>query len=413
MTYVKHYECTLCGRIVPADFSGTVCPTCGERGILDVIYDYETMKQVVTRSYFATNTDFSIWRYLPLLSIAGTHHEQTLKTGWTPLYRAPRLAARIGLDTLYVKDEGLNPTASLKDRASAVAVLDALSRGAGVVACSSTGNAASSLAGQAARLGLKSVIFVPKRAPIGKVTQLLVYGATVISVDGDYKAAYELSKTAIAHYGWYNRNAAINPHLVEGKKTVAFEIAEQLGFQVPDWVAVSVGDGCTIAGVYKGFYDLFQLGIIARIPRILGVQAAGCAPFVTAAREGGALIESDEETLADSIAVGIPRNPVKALRAVKRSAGAWIAVPDAAILAMMKMLGHTEGVFGEPAGVAGLAGVAAAVAQGIIGRGESVAAVMTGNGLKDPVNAGQAVGSPASLKPDLSELIAYMRRKDQ
>jgi len=413
MTYVKHYECTLCGRIYPPDFSGLVCPVCGERGILDVIYDYEAMKAVVTRAYFAQNEDFSIWRYLPLMSIAGDHHEETLKTGWTPLYRAGRLAGRIGLDTLYVKDEGLNPTASMKDRASAVAVLDALARGAVVVACSSTGNAASSLAGQAARLGLKSVIFVPKRAPIGKVTQLLVYGATVISVDGDYKAAYELSKAAIAHYGWYNRNAAINPHLVEGKKTVAFEIAEQLGFQVPEWVAVSVGDGCTIAGVYKGFFDLFQIGLIPRIPRILGVQAAGCAPFVAAHRNGMPLVEAEENTIADSIAVGIPRNPVKAQRAVERSGGAWIAVLDADILAMMKTLGNTEGIFGEPAGVAGLAGVQAAVKQGIIGATESVVAVMTGNGLKDPVNAGKAVGTPALLKPDLSELIAYMRQKDQ
>jgi len=145
MTYVKHYECTLCGRIYPPDFPGLVCPVCGERGILDVIYDYEAMKAVVTRAYFAQNEDFSIWRYLPLMSIAGDHHEETLKTGWTPLYRAGRLAGRIGLDTLYVKDEGLNPTASMKDRASAVAVLDALARGAVVVACSSTGNAASSL----------------------------------------------------------------------------------------------------------------------------------------------------------------------------------------------------------------------------------------------------------------------------
>ncbi|MDP3130772.1 MAG: threonine synthase [Bacillota bacterium] len=411
MTYASHYECTLCGRTFPFDGVMTTCPSCGETGILDIVYDYEAMKQTVTKASFRENPDFSIWRYLPLLSIAGTRHEETLHTGWTPLYETKKLAEVLGLKRLFVKDEGLNPTASLKDRPSAVAVLDAIARGYDTVACSSTGNAASSLAGQAARMGLHAVIFVPKRAPVGKLNQLLAYGATVIAVDGDYKAAFELSKRAIAHYGWYDRNAAINPHLVEGKKTVSLELAEQLGWDVPDWVVVSVGDGCTVAGVYKGFYDLFRLGITPSIPRILGVQSSGCAPFVTASESGYPLVECEENTIADSIAVGIPRNPVKAQRAIAQSNGAWIAVSDEAILAMMKTLGSAEGIFGEPAGVAGLAGLKAAVAAKMIQPHERVVALMTGNGLKDPANAGKAVGSPALLKPDLQELIDYMKRK--
>ncbi|MFA5697811.1 MAG: threonine synthase, partial [Candidatus Izemoplasmatales bacterium] len=254
----------------------------------------------------------------------------------------------LGVNKLYVKDEGLNPTASLKDRASGVAVMKAMEIGQKVISCASTGNAASSLAGNAARMGIHSVIFVPKRAPLGKLTQLMVFGATVIAVDGDYKDAFNLSKAAIDHYHWYNRNAAINPHLVEGKKTVALEIAEQMQFSVPDWVAVSVGDGCTIAGVYKGFFDFYQLGLIAKIPRILGVQSTGCAPFVEAYEQNRNLLETQENTIADSISVGIPRNPIKAINAVKKSQGTWIAVTDDAILKAMKLLGTTEGIFGEP-----------------------------------------------------------------
>ena len=286
-----------------------------------------------------------------------------------------------------------------------------MEQGYHTVSCSSTGNAASSLACHAARMGLKSVIFVPKRAPIGKLNQLLIYGSNVISVDGDYKDTFQLSKLAIDHYDWYNRNAAINPNLVEGKKTVALEIAEQLNFYPTDWVCVSVGDGCTIAGVYKGFYDFFQLGLINRIPRLLGVQSTGCSPFVDAYLNSEPMKEAEENTIADSISVGIPRNPIKAQRAVLLSNGAWIAVTDEHILKSMKMLGSKEGIFGEPAGVTALAGLEEALKTGIIKPNESVTVIMTGNGLKDPVNAQKAVKAPVLLKPKLEELKQYMKEK--
>lgn len=206
-------------------------------------------------------------------------YSASLRVGWTPLYRSLRLGDELGLKALYVKDDGLNPTASLKDRASAVAVAKALELGYDTISCSSTGNAASSCAGNAARVGLKTVIFVPERAPQGKLAQMLVFGAQVVSVIGDYRETFNLSKAAIDKYGWYNRNAGINPVMAEGKKTVSFEIAEQLNFAPTDWVAVSVGDGCTIGGVYLGFRDLFALGMIDRIPKILGVQSTGCSPL--------------------------------------------------------------------------------------------------------------------------------------
>ena len=259
MNYIKGYRCTICHKEFSSDEVDLTCPICGEKGILDVVYDYDALKKVLTKEYFANNKNYSMWRYWPLMGIQEDHIDEMLRIGWTPLYRARNLGKELGLEKLYVKDDGLNPSGSSKDRASGVAVLKAIEAGATTIACSSTGNAASSCACQAAHMGLKTVIFVPKRAPIGKVTQISLYGATLISVDGDYKAAFKLSKAAIEKYGWYNRNAAINPFMVEGKKTVSLEIAEQLNWEPTDWVAVSVGDGCTVGGVYKGFAEFYKI----------------------------------------------------------------------------------------------------------------------------------------------------------
>ena len=403
MDNITGYQCTLCAAKLPYNESMT-CPHCGEKGILDILFDYDFIKKHFSKDSLAANRDNSMWRYAPLLPLKPRDFSPFLRVGWTPLYPAARLGAELGLKALYVKDDGLNPTASLKDRASGVAVAKALELNYETIACSSTGNAASSLAGNAARMGLKSVIFVPERAPEGKLAQLLIFGAKVVSVKGDYRATFELSRAAIEKYGWYNRNAGINPVMTEGKKTVSLEIAEQMGWQPPDWVAVSVGDGCTIGGVYNGFCDLFELGMIERIPKILGVQSTGCCPFVTAAQAGAELEPAAENTIADSIAVGVPRNPKKALRAVEASHGRWIAVSDEEILEAMRLLGRTEGVFGEPAGVAATAGLRRAVLEGIIRADESVAVISTGSGLKDVKNALRAAGKPFSCEPDLAAL---------
>lgn len=411
MNYIKGYRCTICQKEFKPGEVGLTCPHCGEKGILDVVYDYDKLKEVLTKEYFANNRNYSMWRYWPMMGIEETHINEMLRIGWTPLYHARRLGEYLGVKKLYVKDDGLNPSGSSKDRASGVAVLKAIEAGAKTIACSSTGNAASSCACQAAHMGLKAVIFVPKRAPIGKVTQISLYGATLISVDGDYKAAFKLSKAAIDKYGWYNRNAAINPFMVEGKKTVSLEIAEQLGWEVTDWVAISVGDGCTVGGVYKGFAELFKLGLIKKIPKILGVQSTGCCPFVIASKNNEPLKEADENTIADSIAVGIPRNPIKAINAIKNSNGAWIAVPDSDIINSMAILGRLEGVFGEPAGVAAIAGIKKAVEQGIIRKDETVTTIVTGNGLKDPANAQKAINAPVLMKPNLEELDKFLKEK--
>ena len=325
---------------------------------------------------------------------------------------ADRLAQALGLDTLYLKDDGQNPTSSLKDRASALAVVKAREAGADTIACSSTGNAASSVAGNAAAAGLSTYIFVPSRAPRGKVAQLRIFGATVISVEGSYEDTFELSRAAIDRWGWYNRNAAINPYLSEGKKTVTLEILEQLGWRVPDYIALSVGDGCTIAGAWKGLKDLYAAGFIDRLPRLISVQAEGCCPLNRAIETGKPWEPMAENTLADSIAVGVPRNPDKALCAMRESDGVAVNVSDGEILEAMRLLGRTQGVFGEPAGAAGTAGVKKAVELGLIPAGSTVVSIVTGNGLKDVQSGIQAAGEPMRVSPDMDALLAAFAAQD-
>ena len=340
-----------------------------------------------------------------------TTPDTPLRVGWSPLYEEDRLAKLLGLKKLWVKDDGQNPTASLKDRASAMAVAKAKEAGAEIIACSSTGNAASSLAGNAAAAGLKTFIFVPSRAPKGKVAQLMTFGANVISVQGNYEETFELSKKAIDKWGWYNRNAAINPYLSEGKKTVSLEIAEQLGWKMPDYLAISVGDGCTIAGVWKGLKDLYAIGFIDKLPRLISAQAEGCHPINRAIAENKPWEPMEENTLADSIAVGVPRNADKALMAIRESNGIVVNVTDEEIMAAQKLLGTTCGVFGEPAGVTGTAGVKKLCEQGVLGANDTVVSVVTGNGLKDVANAIKFCGEPMSLPNDLDLLVEEFAKR--
>jgi threonine synthase len=409
MSNVTGLRCVHCARTYSAEDVEYFCPVCGYNdGILDVLYDYESVKRELNASPLAENSDLSIWRYLPLLPVNDRTLIPHLQVGWTPLYDAPRLANELDVARCWVKDEGRNPTASFKDRASVIGVVKALEKKATRITCASTGNAASSLAGFSATAGIAATIFVPARAPEAKVAQLLVFGAQVFSVQGTYDQAWELCMQASAEFGWYNRNCAINPYLIEGKKTVSLELVEQF-MQLtprtfPDWVVVSVGDGCTIGGVWKGLREMHILGLIPRLPRILGVQADGCKPFLTAWRDKSSLVPCDANTLADSIAVGHPRNFSKGMSAVTESGGAFISVTDDEILQSIPMLAQKAGVFGEPAGVAGVAGVRRAVELGVIHRSESVAIVMTGNGLKDIQSAIRAAGSAIQVRPDMEEI---------
>ncbi|MCL4458912.1 MAG: threonine synthase [Chloroflexi bacterium] len=401
---VRHLKCVLCGR----EFSPTetlyTCLACGPAGILEVIYDYPYIAQRFTKEMLAKNAERSLWRYAPLLPISDTERFPPLQVGWTPLYPVQRLRRQLGLEELYVKDDGRNPTASLKDRASAVGIVKALELGAKEVTGASTGNAASSWAGASASLGLKSYIFVPEKAPKAKIAQLLVYGAKVFAVRGTYDQAFDLCIEATERFGWYNRNTAYNPYLVEGKKTVALEICEQLHWEVPDKVFVPVGDGCIISGVWKGFYDLQQLGFINRLPQLVACQAEGSQAIKLALESDGTIRPVEANTLADSISVSLPRNGVMAVRDVRRSAGFAVSVTDEEILAAITTLARSTGVFAEPAAAASLAALQKLLAQGRIDPKERIVLLATGNGLKDIESALKAVGSPMSIEPRLDDV---------
>ncbi len=345
-----------------------------------------------------------MWRYRDLLPLGAEAVVPPLRVGWTPLYAAPRLAADLGIAQAWVKDDGLNPTGSLKDRASALVVAKAMEAGVKVVSTASTGNAAAALAGVAASVGMKTIIFVPAAAPEAKIAQLLVYGAQVVLVEDSYDVAFDLCYELCLSEGWYCRNTGINPFTVEGKKTVAYEIAEQMGWDVPDVIVVSVGDGNIIAGVHKGFRDLHELGWIERIPRLIGVQAEGSSPLVDAWQRGISAAEMqpvDAHTVADSISAGLPRDRSRALRAVRETHGALLAVPDDAIIASIPPLARLTGVFAEPAAAAVYAGAHRAVKLGLIHNDERVALLSTGSGLKDVKRAQESVAGGLRVPPDL------------
>lgn len=411
---VTELVCIACGRTYPPGDLQT-CTTCGPTGILDVRYDYDAIRPALTREALASR-ERSVWRYRELLPVAPRVRRPDLQVGWTPIYDAPRLADALGVRRLFLKDDGRNPTASFKDRASFVGVMKALEFGYPAIACASTGNAASSLAGMAASVGLPAYIFVPARAPEPKIAQLLMFGATVFRVRGTYEQAFDLCRASCDRFRWYNRNSGTNPFLVEGKKTAGLEIAEQfaagghLDGALPDWVAVSVGDGCTIGGIAKGLHEFKRLGLVTALPRMLGVQADGARAIVTAFDANADVVPSGSDTVADSIAVGTPRNWRRALAWVRASRGAMIAVSDAAILDAMTRTARLAAVFGEPAGVAAVAGIAAAVARGTIPREASVLAVVTGNGLKDIRTATQVAGSPHDVAPTLDAVSAVVER---
>lgn len=390
--YATGTRCLLCGKSYPLDNPAYLCPDHDVVGNLDVQYDLDAIRAATSREQIARGEP-SMWRYLPLLPVADPSMIPPLQVGWTPLYQTPRLGAAAGLDDLWVKDDGRHPTGSLKDRASAVAVTRARELGFETVTTASTGNAAAALAGLAASAGLRAVIFVPAAAPEAKIAQLHVYGAEVHLVDGSYDQAFELCLVAAAREGWYCRNTGYNPYTTEGKKTVSYEIAEQLGWRAPDVVVVSVGDGSIIGGVHRGFDDLFRLGWIDRMPRLIGVQAEGSDALTQAWEGDGTLPRIHAVTRADSISADYPRDGHKALRAVRASGGAFLRVPDAAILAAIPEMARLSGVFAEPAAAAAWAGARAAVTAGLVNATERIVVICTGNGLKDVKAAMQAVGN--------------------
>jgi len=407
MDHVTSLKCLICGATYRPDEIEYVCPLHGDDGIVDVQYDYELIGRRISPASLAENRDNTIWRYKPLLPVEPDSPVPPLTVGWTPLYRADRLAAGLGLKHVWVKDEGRQPSASFKDRASVVAVVKAQERGAEVITTASTGNAGAALSAMCASVAQKNVIFLPESAPPAKVAQLLVYGSTVIMVRGTYDDAFELCAQAAKEFGWFNRNTGYNPYMSEGKKTVSFEVCEQLGWDAPDRIFVSVGDGCIIGGVHKGLRDLMALGWITKMPKIMGVQAAGSAALYDAWRTGISAMEMqpiDAHTIADSISAGLPADRIKALAAVRETDGAYITVTDEEILAAIPALARGSGVFAEPAAAAAYAGLVKAVEQGLVYPDERIVILSTGNGLKDIASARKSVGEPLVVDKSLEDV---------
>ncbi len=409
MKYVTGLRCVICQKVFQPDEVLYVCPDHGDEGILDVEYDYAAIRTEIGEALPAASD--GMFAYRPFLPVADSIAAPPLVVGGTPLQAAPGLAQAAGVAELWLKDDGRNPTGSLKDRASALAIMKAQELEAEIVTTASTGNAAAALAGLAASVGQKTVIFVPAAAPAAKIAQLLVYGATVLLVEGTYDDAFDLCLQATARFGWYCRNTGYNPYMAEGKKTVTFELFAQLSQQrtldAPPitHLFVSVGDGCIISGVYKGVRDLVATGYLPEMPKIVGVQAAGSAYLHDAwANDEDVLTKPPikANTVADSISAGLPRDRIKALTAVRQTNGAFLTVTDSEILAAIPALAQGSGVFAEPASAATYAGFLKAAQTGLLGPDDRVALVLTGNGLKDVQSAMKSVGQAVTIPPEIT-----------
>ena len=416
------YRCSLCGsEYAPGEVTYT-CPKDG--GNLDVVLDYDSIKSKYKPEDVQSRTDPSIWRYRPLLPVSMPDGNSTpLHTvGGTPVFKLTTLAKKRGLQNIWLKDESKNPTASFKDRASAIVVARAQEIKADVVVTASTGNAGAALAGMSAAIGQKAIIFAPKSAPQAKVAQLLIFGAKVILVDGTYDDAFDLTIKCADEFGWYCRNTGYNPFTAEGKKTAAFEVWEwwkdahrelhkQIGEDTdhkPLTVFVSVGDGNIISGIHKGFKDLVKLGWMARMPRIIGVQAEGSAAISNAFRGNTETITPvSARTIADSISVDLPRDGVRAVRAVKETGGTYVNVSDEEILKAIAELGQA-GIFAEPAGATAYAGLVKEATSGGVGGEDPILVLNTGNGLKDIRAAMQAVHEAPVIEPTLKEVEKFL-----
>lgn len=406
--HIISMKCMNCGYEYNVKPDRYVCDKCGVDGILDIIYDYKAIN--FDKQMLLTTKKHNIWRYKPLLPVSIDSFEPKLHVGLTPIYYLDSFTKKYGIN-LYIKDDGRNPTGSLKDRASAVAVVKAFESNCNGILAASTGNAASSLAGFAASVNLPAYIVIPKRAPKAKIAQLLIYGAKTIILDANYDQCFEISIKIAEKYNLYNRNCAYNPYCVEGKKTVVYEIWEQLEYDIPDRIYVSIGDGCITSGIYKGFYDLYQLGLIDKIPKIIGVQAEKCNPIEVALKTG-CFIPQLPNTIADSIAVGVPRNRLKALRALKCTNGDCISVSDDDIKKALLELPRISGVFAEPAGVTSYAGFLKDLLAGRISSNEKIVVLITGNGLKDIETAISVTQVPEAIKPDLQEIYNYIEKSN-
>jgi threonine synthase len=411
MTSEFTYECSDCGLQIPAGEIIYLCPVCSARqlvgqpplGVLKVLYDYQSLSGL---SFPELEED----HFVQLLPLNELKSLPNLRVGNTPLYEIDSLDGQTHDFELYLKDDSQNPTFSFKDRASAVVSAFAKENGIATIVTASTGNAGSSLAGICAAQGQKAIIFVPASAPKAKLTQIMMYGATLVPVNGNYDQAFDLSMQSTKRFGWYNRNTAYNPLTIEGKKTVSYELFSQLNKKIPDFIFVPVGDGVIISGVYKGFEDLLKLGIIEKMPIIIAVQAAGSSNLVD--NIGKEEFQSTpSNTLADSISVDIPRNFKMAAGFIAKYHGQTVTVSDDDILKASSLLARNTGIFAEPAAAAAFAGFLDHKSRFLIPKASTNVVLLTGSGLKD-LNAVQSLFEiPQAVSPDMNSIEKFLSGK--
>ncbi len=403
------YECCDCGKQYESSPELYLCPTCSAvnnpttppKGVFKTVYDY---KSINTKTLAESN-------YIDLLPINSTASLPPLRVGKTPLYSFTSIDGEKLPFNLLLKDDSQNPTFSFKDRASAVVSAYAKENGIDTIVAASTGNAGSSLAGICASQRQKAIIMVPKAAPLAKLTQIVMYGAKIVPVDGTYDNAFDLSIEATKEFGWYNRNTAFNPLTIEGKKTVSFELFDQLNGTTPDTVFVPVGDGVIISGVYKGFEDLLMLGLIEKMPTIVAVQSAGSSNLIDNINSEKFSIKPSN-TIADSISVDIPRNFFMAKQFISKYKGEIIAVSDEEIIRASAVLSRNTGIFAEPAAATAFAGMLAFKNKGLISANTNCTVLLTGSGLKDLKAVSSLIQIPNPIKPNIEELKKQILNKE-
>jgi threonine synthase len=407
------YQCTNCGKIYSEEETKYLCPVCSEKnkteqpplGVLKTIYNYQKLIE--------ESVDFKQLKekqFLDILPIQSLESLPKLKVGNTPIYQVDELD-ELELDfQLFLKDDSQNTTYSFKDRASAIVSAYAKEKGWNTIVTASTGNAGSSLAGICANQKQQAIVMVPESAPLAKLTQILMYGAQIVPVKGTYDDAFDLSVQASEAFGWYNRNTAYNPLTIEGKKTVAFELFEQLGQQIPDRIFVPVGDGVIISGVYKGFEDLLKLNIIQKMPIIVAVQSEKSNNLIRNLNQQKFKIEVSH-TLADSISVDIPRNFNMAQDFLKNYDGESISVSDEAILEASSKLSKNTGLFAEPAAAAAFAGLLAYQLENKLEANSKNMVLLTGSGLKDLKAVKSNIQMPLSIYPEIQGLKRLLKTK--
>jgi len=398
MAKVKGLRCSNCRREYEVQ-AKSICEECF--GPLEVVYDYEEIKEKVSRSSIEKGPT-TLFRYRELLPIG--ERIVDLQPGYTPLHRAENLAKELDLKELYIKNDSVNPTFSFKDRVVSVAVSKALDFGFNTIGCASTGNLASSVAAHGAKAGLSCYIFIPADLNLGKIVQALAYGPNLIGVEGNYDTVNRLCAEIAGYYNWGFVNINLRPFYSEGSKTLGHEVAEQLGWDTPDTAVVPVGSGSLLTKIWKGMNEFKELGLIEDVKtRIIASQAEGCSPVSTAARGNGEIKPVKPHTIEKSLAIGNPADGYAALKVIKESGGTGGAVSDQEIIEGIKLLARTEGIFTETAGGVVVGTLKKLVEAGEIEKDERTVIYITGNGLKTQDVLIEHLAQPAIIKPDLEE----------